>query len=101
VSERPQPQKLGIRRSKQHKYVSACSNEEIIKQLKELNKKMNIFLVLLLANQELTLKEVADILGVSERTIQRVISIRKIRAGKVKMKKRLETIEEEQESGEK
>jgi excisionase family DNA binding protein len=62
---------------------------------------MNIFLVLLLANQELTLKEVADILGVSERTIQRVISIRKIRAGKVKMKKRLETIEEEQESGEK
>jgi len=49
--------------------------------LREIRRKLDMLIVIELASRGLNLKEIADILNVSERTIQRIISIRKIKQG--------------------
>ena len=64
-----------IRRSK------AKMDEAILRELREIRRKLDMLIVIELASRGLSLKEIADILNVSERTIQRIISIRKIKQG--------------------
>ena len=64
-----------IRRNK------AKMDETILRELREIRRKLDMLIVIELASRGLNLKEIADILNVSERTIQRIISIRKIKQG--------------------
>lgn len=59
-------------------------NKEIVQQLKKLNKKIDILLIIELVRQGLKLKEIAAILGISERAVRNIISVRKIKRGKQK-----------------
>jgi DNA-directed RNA polymerase specialized sigma subunit len=50
------------------------------KRLDEISKKLDIMLVTLLARSELTRKEIADVLGISEDTIERMLPFRKLKS---------------------
>ncbi len=50
------------------------------KRLDEISKKLDIILVTLLARSDLTRKEIADVLGVSEDTIERMLPFRKFKS---------------------
>jgi len=52
---------------------------KILRELKEIRRRFDILIVIELASRGLELKEIANILNVSERTIQRIISVRKIK----------------------
>jgi DNA-directed RNA polymerase specialized sigma subunit len=49
------------------------------KLLNEISKKLSIIIVALLARSELTEKEIADILKISEDTIERMVPFKKLR----------------------
>jgi len=55
------------------------NEDKVLKELREIRKKLDILIIIYLANRGLKLKEIADILNVSERTVQRIISIRKLK----------------------
>lgn len=56
-------------------------DEKVLRELREIRRRLDMLIVIELASRGLNLKEIAGILNVSERTIQRIISIRKIRQG--------------------
>ena len=51
-------------------------------RLDKIIKKLDIITVILLAKSGLTRKEIADVLGVSEKTIERLIHVSKIKGKK-------------------
>jgi len=55
------------------------NEDKVLKELREIRKRLDILIIIYLANRGLKLKEIADILNVSERTVQRIISIRKLK----------------------
>ena len=55
------------------------TNGRILRELKEIRRRLDMLIVIELASRGLELKEIAGILNVSERTIQRIISVRKIK----------------------
>ena len=60
------------------------ANRNLNEKLSQLNKKLDIIAVVLLAKSGLTRKEIAKALGVSEKTIQRLIPVSKIKGTKAK-----------------
>ena len=59
----------------------AKMDERILRESREIRRKLDMLIVIELASRGLNLKEIADILNVSERAIQRIISIRKTKQG--------------------
>ena len=55
------------------------NDESFKRKLDKIIKRLDMILVVLLAKSGLKLNEIADILGISERTIQRMIPFRKIK----------------------
>jgi transposase len=60
------------------------ANKNLNEKLSQLNKKLDIIVVALLAKSGLTRKEIAKALGVSEKTIERLIPVSKIKGTKTK-----------------
>ncbi|MEM5835324.1 MAG: helix-turn-helix domain-containing protein [Candidatus Aenigmatarchaeota archaeon] len=56
-------------------------SKEILEELKKLNKKLDVILVVQLAAIGLKLKEISKVIGVSERTIQRWVPFKKLSKG--------------------
>jgi DNA-binding transcriptional regulator LsrR (DeoR family) len=54
------------------------ASKDLNEKLGEIAKKLDILIVIQLAKSGLTRKEVADVLGVSEKTIQRMLPFAKI-----------------------
>ena len=59
------------------------SSKTTDEKLDKVIKKLDIIIVILLAKSGLTRKEIADALGVSEKTIGRLIPVSKIRGAKM------------------
>jgi len=55
------------------------ANRNLNEKLSQLNKKLDIIIVVLLAKSGLTRKEIADVLGISEKTIERVVPFEKLK----------------------
>ena len=55
------------------------TNGRILRELKEIRRRLDMLIVIELISRGLKLKEIADILNVSERTVRRIISVRKIK----------------------
>ena len=53
----------------------------ILRELKEIRRRLDMLIVIELASCGLHLKEIANVLNVSDRTVRRIISIRKIKQG--------------------
>lgn len=56
-------------------------DKKILRELREIRRKFDMLIVIELACRGLNLKEIADVLNVSDRTVRRIISIRKIKQG--------------------
>lgn len=54
------------------------ANKNLNEKLSQLNKKLDIIVVALLAKSGLTRKEIADVLGISEKTIERMVPFEKL-----------------------
>lgn len=54
-------------------------DKRIVEELKKLNKKIDVILIIQLTERGLKLKDISNILDVSKRTIQNIISVRKIK----------------------
>ena len=54
-------------------------NESLKRKLDKIIKRLDMILVVLLAKSGLKLNEIAEILGISERTIRRMLPFRKIK----------------------
>jgi DNA-binding NarL/FixJ family response regulator len=63
--------------SKLNKIINHSQN--ISTKLDKLNKKIDVLIIIELAKSGLNLKEVADTLGVSEDTIERMVPFRKLK----------------------
>jgi DNA-binding XRE family transcriptional regulator len=61
------------------KKTKTLKDKDSNKKLGELNKKLDILIVILLAKYGLTRKETADVLGVSEKTIERMLPFEKLK----------------------
>jgi transposase len=64
--------------------MNRASNKGVEERLDKVIKRLDVVTVILLANSGLTRKDIAQILGVSEKTIERLVSISKIRRAKGK-----------------
>jgi DNA-binding NarL/FixJ family response regulator len=62
-------------------------NEKILKELKELNKKLTILLIIELGKSGLSSKEIAKILNIADSTVRATLPISKIKVGKNENKK--------------
>jgi transposase len=60
------------------------SNQDIIECLNATNKKLDVIIVILLVNSGMKLPDIAKTIGVSVRTIQRMIPIAKLKCSKGK-----------------
>ena len=56
-------------------------NGRILGELRQIRRRLDMLIIIELASRGLELKEIADILNVSDRTVRRIISIRKIKQG--------------------
>lgn len=69
-------------------------DKKILRELREIRRKFDMLIVIELACRGLNLKEIADVLNVSDRTVRRIISIRKIKqGGKREEKKKQKDVE--------
>lgn len=59
--------------------MSEAIDKNIKETLKKIVKRLDIIVVILLAKSGLNRKEIADILGISEKTIQRMLPFRQIK----------------------
>jgi len=59
--------------------MSTKKNNGLGKKLDKIGKRLDMILVIMLAQSGLNLKDIADILGISERTIQRMLPFRQIK----------------------
>jgi len=55
------------------------TNSNLNEKLGQLNRKLDIVIVVLLAKSGLTRKEIADVLGISEKTIERMVPFEKLK----------------------
>jgi predicted HTH transcriptional regulator len=69
-----------MRRFRMKESDATTKEKNTNKRLDEISKKLDIILVTLLARSDLTRKEVADVLGVSEDTIERMLPFRKLKS---------------------
>ena len=60
------------------------SEKAINEALNKISRKLDIIAVILLANSGLTRKEIAEVLEVSEKAIQRLVPISKIKRNKIR-----------------
>jgi transposase len=60
------------------------SNQVIIERLDATNKKLDLLIIILLVNSGMRLDDIAQTLGVSVRTIQRMVPIAKLKYSKAK-----------------
>jgi DNA-directed RNA polymerase specialized sigma subunit len=56
------------------------ANSNLNEKLSQLNKKLDIVVVVLLAKSGLTRKEIADVLKVSEDTVERMLPFKKLKS---------------------
>ena len=55
------------------------NNPELNKKLDKIGKRLDMIIVIMLAQSGLNLKDIAEILDISERTIQRMLPFRQIK----------------------
>ncbi len=60
------------------------SNQDIVARLDAANKKLDLLIIILLVNSGMKLSDIAETLGVSVRTIQRMMPIAKLKYSKGK-----------------
>lgn len=61
------------------KTKKSVGNSGLNKKIEKLNKKLDMIIVILLAKSGFTRKEVADVLKVSEKTIERMLPFEKLK----------------------
>jgi DNA-binding transcriptional regulator LsrR (DeoR family) len=66
------------------------SNKVSIERLDKIIKKLDMITVILMAQSGMKRKEIADAMGVSEKTIERLIPISKIKGKKIEVEKQSE-----------
>jgi DNA-binding NarL/FixJ family response regulator len=59
--------------------MSKTSDRSVGKKLDKISKRLDMIVVILLAKSGLKRKEIADILGISEKTIQRMLPFKEIK----------------------
>lgn len=59
-------------------------DRRVIENLTKIGKRLDMIVVILLAQSGLNRKDIADILGISEKTIQRMLPFRKIKQSRNK-----------------
>jgi DNA-binding transcriptional regulator LsrR (DeoR family) len=59
--------------------MSKSANKDLGKKLGYIAKRLDMITVILLAKSGLTRKEIADVLGVSEKTIERMLPFEKLK----------------------
>ena len=57
-------------------------NERILKELRKIDRKLTILIIIELAKLSLTSKEIADILGIDDSTVRKLLPMRKLRGVK-------------------
>jgi len=59
--------------------MSSKNNGGLGKKLDKIGKRLDMIVVIMLAQSGLNLKDIAEILGISERTIRRILPFRQIK----------------------